>query len=317
MAIDATVQAFILVIAAGAATAIGSAVVFFPSLAHLGNRKVLAGSLGLAAGVMLYVSLVDIYTKSIEGYEEVFDEGLAFIYATLSFFGGCFLMIFLGKLVHCMLGGKDVDEVIMDLAASKIGNTKDMEDPANQAAVIEELGRSMTHGQDIEKAEEEFEIKQSEQTDLKEMGFGMALAIAIHNFPEGLVTFISYIHDPAVGIALAVGIAIHNIPEGLCVAMPVFYASGKRCYAFWWGVLSGATEPLGAIVGWLVFRGNFGGVTYGVMFGLVSGMMTIISVEELIPTARRYDPHNEVTTWAFLFGAFMIALSLMLFEIPQ
>merc|ERR1711902_362580 len=163
-------------------------------------------------------------------------------------------------------------------------------------------------GKDVEEAEEDLVLKKQEQSSLKEMGFAMGLAIAIHNFPEGLVTFIAYIEEPAVGVALAVGIAIHNIPEGLCVSMPVFYAFG-------WGVLSGLTEPLGALVGWLVFRGNFGGITYGIMFGLVSGMMTMISVEELIPTARVYDPHNEVTTWAFLFGAFMIALSLMLFSI--
>merc|ERR1719356_1245863 len=305
-------QAFILVIAAGAATALGSAVVFFPAL---------------AAGVMLYVSLVDIYSKSIDGYSEVFDEGKAFIYATLSFFGGCFVMIFLNKLVHFMLGGKDVEDVMMDLAGSKMG--MDMNDPRNQAEALEEMGRSMTQsqaqgpaeiakaedGEDVENAEEDLVLKKQEQSSLKEMGFAMGLAIAIHNFPEGLVTFIAYIEEPAVGVALAVGIAIHNIPEGLCVSMPVFYASGRRCYAFCWGVLSGLTEPLGALVGWLVFRGNFGGITYGIMFGLVSGMMTMISVEELIPTARVYDPHNEVTTWAFLFGAFMIALSLMLFSI--
>merc|ERR1719251_679310 len=138
-------QAFILVIAAGAATALGSAVVFFPALAALANRKVLAGSLGLAAGVMLYVSLVDIYSKSIDGYAEVFDEGKAFIYATLSFFGGCFVMIFLNKLVHFMLGGKDVEDVMMDLAGSKMG--MDMDDPRNQAEALEEMGRSMTQSQ--------------------------------------------------------------------------------------------------------------------------------------------------------------------------
>merc|ERR1719461_2614319 len=168
---------------------------------------------------MLYVSLVDIYSKSIDGYSEVFDEGMAFIYATLSFFGGCFVMIFLNKLVHFMLGGKDVEDVMMDLAGSKMG--MDMDDPRNQAEALEEMGRSMTQSQaqgpaEIEEAEEDLVLKKQEQTSLKEMGFAMGLAIAIHNFPEGLVTFIAYINEPAVGIALAVGIAIHNIPEGLC-----------------------------------------------------------------------------------------------------
>ena len=137
----------------------------------------------------------------------------------------------------------------------------------------------------------------------------------MHNFPEGLVTFASYVEDPAVGVALAIGIGIHNIPEGLCVSMPIYYATGRRWYAFMWGVLSGLSEPLGALIGWAVFDGNFGGNVYGIMFGIVSGMMTMISVDELIPTAARYDPKNTVTTYSFLVGAFMIALSLMLFSV--
>merc|ERR1712157_565716 len=125
----------------------------------------------------------------------------------------------------------------------------------------------------------------------------------------------SYVENPAVGIALAVGIAIHNVPEGLCVSMPIYYATGKRCYAFWWGVLCGLSEPIGALIGWAVFNSSFGGNAYGSMFGIVSGMMTMISVNDLIPTAVKYDPKNTVMTYSFLLGALMIALSLMLFSI--
>lgn len=344
-----TVIAFVLVICAGLCTAIGASAVFFPRLANLANRKTLAGSLGLAAGVMLYVGLVDIYSKAIGGFAEVHDEGKAFIYATLSFFGGCFLMLFLNWLVKRILGGKDVEEAIMEMAMEDRNYEKgeehvDMSDPVAQLEGIQRMARDVntrqTGAQDIEVAprydtnhttSEEFDDEsavsssddslqkatkhdEASKHKLKKMGFAMALAIAIHNFPEGLVTFASYVEDPAVGVALAIGIGIHNIPEGLCVAMPIYYATGRRWYAFMWAVLSGLSEPLGALVGWGIFNSNFGGNAYGIMFGIVSGMMTMISVDELMPTAARYDPKNTVTTYSFLVGAFMIALSLMLFS---
>jgi len=320
-----TATAFILVIAAGLCTAIGSSAVFFPKLANLANRKTLAGSLGLAAGVMLYVGLVDIYSKAIGGFAEVHDEGKAFIYATLSFFGGCFLMLFLNWIVKQILGGKDVEEALFHMSMQSMQEGQqvqkddvDMSDPVAQLEAVKRMTEEK-RGKDIETAQAGSSLdKASDEVSkvkLKNMGFAMALAIAIHNFPEGLVTFASYVSEPAVGIALAVGIGIHNIPEGLCVSMPIYYATGRRWYAFMWGVLSGLSEPLGALIGWAVFDSNFGGNVYGIMFGIVSGMMTMISVHELIPTAARYDPKNTVTTYSFLVGAFMIALSLMLFSV--
>ena len=114
----------------------------------------------------------------------------------------------------------------------------------------------------------------------------MFAAIAIHNFPEGMVTYLAYTQDAAVGVALAIGIAIHNIPEGLVVAMPLFYATGRRFYAFCWGTVSGLTEPLGALIVWGVLQNGVSGNTNGILFGLVAGMMTVISVDELLPTVR-------------------------------
>ena len=115
----------------------------------------------------------------------------------------------------------------------------------------------------------------------------MMAAIAIHNFPEGMVTYLAYTQDNAVGIALAIGIAIHNIPEGLCVAMPLYYATGRRAYSFMWGTFSGLTEPLGALIVWGVLKNGMSGNTNGILFGLVSGMMTVISIDELLPTVRK------------------------------
>jgi len=142
----------------------------------------------------------------------------------------------------------------------------------------------------------------------------MAAAIAIHNFPEGMVTYLAYTQDSAVGAALAIGIAIHNIPEGLCVAMPLYYATGRRWYAFMWGTLSGVTEPFGALLVWAVLSSGLSGNVDGILFGIVAGMMTVISVDELIPTAHKYASDGKTVTYWLIFGMLFIASSLMLFE---
>merc|ERR1712065_95663 len=108
---------------------------------------------------------------------------------------------------------------------------------------------------------------------LKQMGLTTALAIGLHNFPEGLATFVATLDDPAVGAALAIAIAIHNIPEGLCVSVPVYYATGSRWQGFGWACLSGISEPIGAALGWLILYHVLNDIVYGVLFGIVAGMM--------------------------------------------
>lgn len=135
-----------------------------------------------------------------------------------------------------------------------------------------------------------------------------------HNFPEGLATFVAVLEDPSVGVSVAVAIAIHNIPEGICVAMPIYYASGSRTKAVFWATLSGLTELVGALLGWVVLRKVFSQVVYGILFGIVAGMMVYISIKELLPTAHRYDPEDKVTTLSLIAGMIVMALSLVLFK---
>lgn len=148
---------------------------------------------------------------------------------------------------------------------------------------------------------------------LVRMGVMTAVAIGIHNFPEGLATFVGALSDPSVGAALAVAIAIHNIPEGLCVAIPVYYATGNRWKSFGWALLSGISEPIGAGLGWIILKDNMNETAYGILFGLVAGMMVNISIHELIPTAVRYDPADKVTTNSIVVGMAIMAISLLLF----
>lgn len=148
---------------------------------------------------------------------------------------------------------------------------------------------------------------------LVRMGINTAVAIGLHNFPEGLATFVAALDDPRVGAILAFAIAIHNVPEGLCVALPIYYATGKRLNAFLWALLSGASEFIAALLGWAVLANSFSGNLYGFLFGLVTGMMVIISIRELLPTAHFYDPEDTVVTYSYIGGMAVIAFSLVLF----
>lgn len=368
-----------LVCGAGAATALGSAVVFFPSLVKLASRRVLAASLGLSAGVMTYVSFVEIFMKSVEGFADAgLDPDHGYIYATISFFGGVLIMLLVDVLVkflsgehhhhddiagalnekecagekkdhdnepemvapHCVGCSDDpvgelnewqqrADEEIEGMGD---GNTKtsatigSTDIAANNDANKSEGNRSADSLNDNESQREAtgnklVEIEnappndQHEQKKLVKMGLSTALAIAIHNFPEGLATFVAALDDPQVGAVLAIAIGIHNIPEGLCVALPIYYATGNRWKAFMWGCLSGASEPLAALLGWAVLANAMSDYAYAILFGLVSGMMVIISLKELIPTAHRYDPEDTVVTYSLIGGMFIIALSLVMFKL--
>jgi ZIP family zinc transporter len=154
-----------------------------------------------------------------------------------------------------------------------------------------------------------------EDLDLKRMGLFTAAAIAIHNFPEGLATFVATLDDPTVGVGLAVAIAIHNIPEGLCVSMPIYFATGNRHQAFMWGLLSGMSEIVAAGLGWLILANAFDGNTFGILFSLVAGMMVSICMYELLPTARKYDPTDQFVTHSVVVGMLFMSASLVAFQL--
>merc|ERR1711972_479812 len=131
---------------------------------------------------------------------------------------------------------------------------------------------------------------------LQRMGLNTAAAIAIHNFPEGLATFVATLAEPSVGVTLAIAIGIHNIPEGLCVALPIYYATNSRLKGFLWALLSGISEPVGAFIGWCIIKStgdDMNQTVYGILFGVVAGMMIMIVILELLPTAYRYDPTDK------------------------
>lgn len=348
--------AFVLVIAAGSATGIGAAVVFSERLVQLASKPFLAGALGLSAGVMLYVSFVEIYVKSQLAFEasSAFGSSDAYFAATVSMFAGMGIMALLDILVHKLDPQHDAHNSsdpqqfiaspeaeapahasccsIDDAIWAQINERKHASRRAKASALITD-GEGAPERVDVEAAsdsaceegaaqegladESEKAAKDLAQAvsdgPLRHMGVMTALAIAIHNFPEGLATFVATLDDPAVGGALATAIAIHNIPEGLCVSIPIYFATGDRWKAFRWSLLSGASEPVGALVGWLLLKDHFNEVIYGAVFGMVAGMMIMICLNELIPTAHRYDPADKYVTKSILAGMMVMAASLCLF----
>ena len=143
-------------------------------------------------------------------------------------------------------------------------------------------------------------------------GLLAAAAITAHNIPEGLATFFSTLEDPSVGSSLAVAIAIHNIPEGVTIALPIFYATGSKMQALFWTLVSALAEPLGAVFGYWIIGGDPNPLTYGILFGLIAGIMVFLSLDELLPTAKRYARGHE-TVYGMIIGMALLAASLVLF----
>lgn len=143
---------------------------------------------------------------------------------------------------------------------------------------------------------------------LYRVGFISTLAIGLHNFPEGIATFMAGYEDMTMGLPVALAIALHNIPEGISVAMPIYYGTGSRRLAVKYCFLSGIAEPVGALLAFLVLRPFIDGFMLGVVFALISGIMVYIAIEELLPSSRQYG-HDRLALWATLAGVIVMLLT--------
>jgi ZIP family zinc transporter len=277
--------AFGLTLFAGLATGIGSAIGFF---AKRTNTRFLSAALGFSAGVMIYVSFAEILPKSIAAIEQVRNPLTANWLATAGFFIGIVLIAVIDRMIPSYENPHEARPV----EQLRVCN----EQEAEQAGMPAGLAGSAT----------------PETKRLLRMGLFSALAIAIHNFPEGLATFTAAMTDPAIGISIAVAIAIHNIPEGIAVSVPIFYATGSRKKAFWFSFLSGVSEPLGALIGYALLWAFFTPLVFGMVFSAVGGIMVFISLDELFPTAREYG-QGHLAIYGLVIGMAVMAVSLLLF----
>ncbi|MCF7924853.1 MAG: zinc transporter ZupT [Candidatus Izimaplasma sp.] len=260
------ILAFLITLGAGLATGIGSLLAFYRKKT---DAKFLSTALGFSAGVMIYVSFVEIFPKA---KDALGDDSRAFALATIAFFSGIALIAIIDKFVPSEENPHEIRDVT------------DLNNEANKKSLMR-------------------------------MGLFSALAIGIHNFPEGLATFMATLESSTLGISIGIAIAIHNIPEGIAVSVPIYYATGDKKKALKYSFLSGFSEPIGAIVGYLLLITIFGqsSMIMGFVFAGVAGIMVYISLDELLPTAEKYGEHH-LAIYGLIAGMATMAVSLLLFN---
>ncbi|MDI9472320.1 MAG: zinc transporter ZupT [Tissierellia bacterium] len=255
--------AFLLTLFAGLSTGVGSLISLMTKKTDM---RFLATSLGFSAGVMIYISMIEIFPQAEEMLCAQWGEQIGSWATVAAFFGGVFLIAIIDYLVP------------------------EEENP-------HELNWSDPHKPMSE--------------DLMRMGIFTALSIGIHNFPEGIATFMSALKDPQLGVPIAIAIAIHNIPEGIAVAVPVYYATGSRRKAFRYSFLSGLSEPLGALLAYFLLMPFLSDGLFGIVFAAVAGIMVYISVDELLPFAQKYGQHHH-SIYGLIAGMMVMAVSLLI-----
>jgi len=263
--------AFLLTTFAGLSTGIGSAIAF---IARRTNTKLLTVSLGFSAGVMIYISFVEIFAEAKIHFIETYGDFKGTLFTVISFFGGIILIALIDKFIPSIENPHEIRplEELKEKPSNK-GNHK-----------------------------------------LFRLGILTASAVGIHNFPEGIATFMTVLHDPAVGIAIAIAVAIHNIPEGIAISVPIYFATGDRKKAFCYSFLSGLAEPVGAFLAYLLLlpllnAGNTS-IVFGASMAAVAGIMVFISLDELLPSAEQFGEHHW-GIYGLIGGMAVMATSLL------
>ncbi len=272
--------AFLLTVFAGLSTGIGSLIALFTKKV---NNHILAISLGFSAGVMIYVSMVEIFFKAKDSLSAAYGDQMGFLVTNIAFFAGMLIIGLIDKILPSEQNPHDFNQ------------SSHVHDEEGKQVLVDGVKQREDHSK------------------LMRTGVFTALAIAIHNFPEGLATFVSALQDPTIAIPIVVAIAIHNIPEGMAVSYPIYYATGDKKKAFLYSFLSGLSEPIGAIIGYLVLMPFMNDVVYGILFGIVAGIMVYISIDELLPSAQEYGEHH-FSIYGMIAGMIVMAISLWLFK---
>ena len=253
-------SALILTLIAGAATGIGGALVLFRKKI---SSNFLAGALGLSAGVMIFISLAELFP---EAQAKIMASGSVRhgeAYVLIAFFVGMGLITLIDFLIPEYENPHEASGLSL---GAKTAAVDMLQHTGSEAA-------------------------------MKRLGLMSALAIAIHNFPEGIATFIGALNDPQMGAGITFAIAIHNIPEGIAVAIPIYYATKSKGKALLYATLSGFSEVIGALL-CLAVTAIFsveltgGGPVFPLILSAVAGIMIYISLDELLPTAEKYGKHH-------------------------
>ncbi|EDX3880638.1 zinc transporter ZupT [Salmonella enterica] len=247
----------ILTLLAGAATFIGA---FLGVLGQKPSNRVLAFSLGFAAGIMLLISLMEMLPAALdtEGMSPVLGYGM-FIIGLLGYFG-----------LDCLLPHAHPQDLVQKRQQPLPGSIK-------RTAIL------------------------------------LTLGISLHNFPEGIATFVTASSNLELGFGIALAVALHNIPEGLAVAGPVYAATGSKRTAIFWAGISGMAEILGGVLAWLILGSLVSPIVMAAIMAAVAGIMVALSVDELMPLAKEIDPNNN-PSYGVLCGMSIMGLSLVILQ---
>ena len=266
------IMSFILTLFVGLTMGLGS---LFSFLIKDGNKKFLSLALSFSAGIMIYISFMEILPEGIHLIEEAYPGTKGHVIVLASFFGGMLMTALLEKGVHAM-GGHHHPEL------------------------------------DKDGLEKEVSKEEEDRNHLEKLGIMTAASIAIHNLPEGLAIFTAGLRDITIAIPLGIAVILHNIPLSIAISVPIYFSTKSKKKAFLYSSIVGLFQPLGAIVGYMLFSSFFNDTLFGILFGVISGIMIFVSFDELIPTSRQYKDHHY-SVYGTILGMFVMAVSLMFF----
>ncbi|MDO5021742.1 MAG: zinc transporter ZupT [Eubacteriales bacterium] len=257
---------FLLTMLAGLSTGVGGIITLLQSKR---SARFLSLCMGFSAGVMIYVSMIELFPEANNFLNLAFGDKKGSLYTVLAFFAGMLLIAIIDKLI-----------------------------PTKQNP--HEMGLSCDTSKELD------------PDSLHRTFLLSAIAIAIHNFPEGVATFVSASQSVQVALPTVVAIALHNIPEGITIAVPVYCATGSRTKTIGASFLAGLSEPLGAIIAYLFLHPYLSDGLFGIINAMVAGIMVFISFDELLPGAEKFGEHH-IAIYGLLGGMLFMALSLWLF----
>ena len=150
-----------------------------------------------------------------------------------------------------------------------------------------------------------------EDNSLFHLGIISMIVLVIHNFPEGIITFLTSYIDIKLGIKTSIAIALHNIPEGMMIAVPIYYASGSCKKALLYTFIASFAEPLGAGVAYLFLKNYITSIGISYILIIVAGLMISLALEEIYPYIERHYERKPILI-GLLIGLVLIIMSLFI-----
>jgi ZIP family zinc transporter len=244
------------------------------------SPKFISFVMGFSAGVMIFISFVELLLRSM--------SSIGYLPGILFFFLGMSIMF----LIDVVVSHKYEFENSIEVLINENGSYKP------------HLHYGHRHRQHFRGEKKNLKI---DKTTLF-----IILGVFIHNFPEGMATFIGTLAEINLGLVLTLAITLHNIPEGIAVSMPIYAYTGSKKKAFKWSFISGISEPIGAIITWVFLFPFITPTLLSALLGVVGGVMVYISLDELLPASRSLGKEHH-SILGIMSGMIIIALSLALF----